>query len=400
MAIMGGNGNGDGHDGCSNPNTVACEGVLDQAHDDLNSAILQARSNADADSGHLLGQVVKAVYHASGASDVVGCATHPSVGGCAKAALTVAIAVGTDGASAVGETVAESVGKDVLENGAKDAAEAGTEHTTANAADDAASCTETMPHSFTAPTPVLMGDGSSKPISQIKVGDIISNADPASHTEQKHRVDAVIVTHTDHDFADVTVATPNGDQTIHTTNHHPFYEVDKSSFVEAVDLKAGDKLKTPDGTTVAVVAVRLFHASQTTYDLTIDGLHTYYVEAGDTPVLVHNCGGYYDGHDPSCTCEGQPGNPVTLQPAPAPQSASSAFTAHALQRLSQRGVSPEDAEQVLRNQPFSYFHDDQWKTGYYDSGSEIFIAKTIDGNINTVMTNVNRAYINRLMGGR
>ncbi|MCW2899680.1 MAG: Pretoxin domain, partial [Streptosporangiaceae bacterium] len=31
-------------------------------------------------------------------------------------------------------------------------------------------------------------------------------------------------------------------------------------------------------------------ATQTTYDLTINGLHTYYVEAGTTPVLVHNSG--------------------------------------------------------------------------------------------------------------
>ena len=27
------------------------------------------------------------------------------------------------------------------------------------------------------------------------------------------------------------------------------------------------------------------------YDLTVDDLHTYYVHAGDTPILVHNCGG-------------------------------------------------------------------------------------------------------------
>ena len=27
------------------------------------------------------------------------------------------------------------------------------------------------------------------------------------------------------------------------------------------------------------------------YDLTVDDIHTYYVMAGTTPVLVHNCGG-------------------------------------------------------------------------------------------------------------
>src|SRR5438132_897819 len=46
----------------------------------------------------------------------------------------------------------------------------------------------------------------------------------------------------------------------------------------------------PPGTP-AVVRVRPYHATQTTYDLTIDGLHTYYVIAGNVPVLVHNCGG-------------------------------------------------------------------------------------------------------------
>nr|WP_281254775.1 hypothetical protein [Streptomyces thermovulgaris] len=38
-----------------------------------------------------------------------------------------------------------------------------------------------------------------------------------------------------------------------------------------------------------MVAVKAYTATRVTYDLSIDGLHTYYVEAGDTPVLVHNC---------------------------------------------------------------------------------------------------------------
>lgn len=38
------------------------------------------------------------------------------------------------------------------------------------------------------------------------------------------------------------------------------------------------------------------------HNLTVDGLHTYYVLAGDTPVLVHNEGGvpvppFVDGQD-------------------------------------------------------------------------------------------------------
>jgi hypothetical protein len=71
-----------------------------------------------------------------------------------------------------------------------------------------------------------------------------------------------------------------------------------------------------------------------------------------------------------------------------------------MERLEGRGVSQEDAQAVLQRTPFSYYHEDQWKLGFYDSRSKVFVAKTIDGNVNTVMTNVSPAYINRLQGGR
>jgi hypothetical protein len=62
----------------------------------------------------------------------------------------------------------------------------------------------------------------------------------------------------------------------------------QASFVEAADIKTGDELQTASGTAV-VLAKHTYHATAVTYDLTINGLHTYYVMAGTTPVLVHNC---------------------------------------------------------------------------------------------------------------
>ncbi|WP_316743236.1 LamG-like jellyroll fold domain-containing protein [Streptomyces sp. MK7] len=90
--------------------------------------------------------------------------------------------------------------------------------------------------------------------------------------------------------APVAAVSTAGAQDAHltTTFHHPFYDETQSAFVEAKDLKPGDVLQTPTGTT-EVTGVRLYHAHTTTYDLTIGTLHTYYVEAGATPVLVHNC---------------------------------------------------------------------------------------------------------------
>jgi hypothetical protein len=61
--------------------------------------------------------------------------------------------------------------------------------------------------------------------------------------------------------------------------------------VDAAHIKPGGKLQQPDGTTATVKKVHRYTATQVTYDLTINGLHTYYVVAGTIPVLVRNCEG-------------------------------------------------------------------------------------------------------------
>jgi large repetitive protein len=207
-------------------------------------------------------------------------------------------------------------------------------------APDASSCL--TPHSFTGNTPVLMAGGTVKPIDQIHAGEQITNAAPNGTTET-HTVDKVIVTTTDHDFAALSITpvhAPSGDvraataategnglgsgarakissaavaaamllapataQPTHanaaqatttapaavltTTYHHQFYDVTTNQWTQAENLKTGDLLQTPTGYAL-VEGVQIYHANTTTYDLTIDGLHTYYVEAGSTPVLVHN----------------------------------------------------------------------------------------------------------------
>jgi RHS repeat-associated protein len=185
-------------------------------------------------------------------------------------------------------------------------AAANTESTAANTS-SGPGCT----HSFTGDTPVLMAGGSTRPVDQIKVGETVENSAPGKSGTQAHKVDAVIVTTTDHDFVEVTVnaaapkpspapkpakpkaptaaSAPAGQSggTITTTFHHPFYDPTQGAFVQAQYLKPGDDLQTPTGA-AQITAVHLFHADTTTYDLTIDGLHTFYVVAGNTPVLVHN----------------------------------------------------------------------------------------------------------------
>ncbi|MEV6488452.1 polymorphic toxin-type HINT domain-containing protein, partial [Actinoplanes sp. NPDC051633] len=61
-------------------------------------------------------------------------------------------------------------------------------------------------------------------------------------------------------------------------------------FVPAGELEPGDTVVTTDGSTLAVAAVKPYSQRQRVYNLTVDDIHTYYVFAGTTPVLVHNCG--------------------------------------------------------------------------------------------------------------
>ena len=59
-----------------------------------------------------------------------------------------------------------------------------------------------------------MANGTTEPIDQIKVGNKIENSVPGQRCTQVNTVTAVIVTHTDHDFVDVSlIPVSKGDST-------------------------------------------------------------------------------------------------------------------------------------------------------------------------------------------
>jgi hypothetical protein len=143
-----------------------------------------------------------------------------------------------------------------------------------------------------------MADGSTKPIGKVELGDKVLATDP---TTGKSAAKPVSVLHhnRDNDLADVTVKdTKTGKKTVlHTTWHHPFWNAGNGQWTDAAKLKTGDKLRSPDGeTTQTVAAVKIWTGLKWMQDLTVNDTHTYYVIAGDTPVLVHNCGGEVYGN--------------------------------------------------------------------------------------------------------
>ncbi|ANP52026.1 RHS repeat-associated protein [Streptomyces griseochromogenes] len=149
--------------------------------------------------------------------------------------------------------------------------------------------------SFTPTTRVLMAHGKTKPIAKIKAGDTVEAADPHNGKHQGPRkVLARFVNH-DKDLIDLTVQTaPGHSQTIHTTSHHPFWDDTDHTWVPAGLLKTHHVLETATNGHVRILTVRVRRGAADMYNLTVQQLHTYYVLAGPTPILVHNCDGDVD----------------------------------------------------------------------------------------------------------
>ncbi|MGW3127020.1 RHS repeat-associated core domain-containing protein [Streptomyces sp. NPDC001123] len=145
--------------------------------------------------------------------------------------------------------------------------------------------------SFRADTPVLMADGKTKPIGEVKPGDEVEAADPGTGKHRGTREVTALHRNLDNDLVDVTVHTPDGHtETLHTTSKHPFWDETDHTWVPAADLKPHDALATADGQKAYVVTVHTTPGAGERYNLSVAQLHTFYVLAGRTPVLVHNSG--------------------------------------------------------------------------------------------------------------
>jgi RHS repeat-associated protein len=182
------------------------------------------------------------------------------IGG-AVASTIVTAGFGAEGDVADGAEVAEdgasdltTAGEDTAESGAEDAGE-GAEET----ADDSDMCAA---QSFTPDTNVVLAVGKTVPISAVKLGQKVK---------------------------DVNITNAAGvSSTIHTTDRHPFWDVTTLSWVDADNLKPGDQLQTDNGTTATFTNSVVVTGSANMWDLTIAGVHDFYITTGETSILVHN----------------------------------------------------------------------------------------------------------------
>jgi hypothetical protein len=144
--------------------------------------------------------------------------------------------------------------------------------------------------SFTARTRVVLADGATVPISRLRVGDKVLAADTSAGQISAQTVLAVMV-HRDSDLYDLKVASRGVIATIHTTSSHLFWDQTTSRWVRAAALRASDGLAALGRARASVVGGSAQAASAGwMWDLTVSRDHDFYVAAGRTAVLVHNCG--------------------------------------------------------------------------------------------------------------
>ncbi|MEU4243625.1 polymorphic toxin-type HINT domain-containing protein [Actinoplanes sp. NPDC026619] len=148
-------------------------------------------------------------------------------------------------------------------------------------------------NSFAPGTLVKMADRPTKPIERVKVGDEVLATDPETGETSAQKVTELHV-NIDTELVDLKVDTGRGSATVHTTKEHPFWDPERLKWTSAGDLEPGENLGVAHpGVTATIGSVREFRGPRTMYNLTIANFHTYYVLAGRTPVLVHNCDEVY-----------------------------------------------------------------------------------------------------------
>jgi hypothetical protein len=153
-----------------------------------------------------------------------------------------------------------------------------------NTADDLAGAA-CRTNSFVPGTKVLMADGTRRPIEDIEVGDMVLATDPETGERGPRRVIDTIVGDGVKELVDVEVR----GAVVTATDLHPFWVDDRGEWVDAGDLEVGDELTASDGTTVVVEGVGERVEVRRVHNLTVEGIHTYFVIAGSHEVLVHNC---------------------------------------------------------------------------------------------------------------
>ncbi|TVX92497.1 polymorphic toxin-type HINT domain-containing protein [Paenibacillus agilis] len=139
---------------------------------------------------------------------------------------------------------------------------------------------------FSAGTKIQTEDGY-KAIEDIEVGDkVLAKSEETGELAYKE------VEETFQRVAEETYHVTVKDTTFVTTEEHPFW-VPGVGWVEARDLKVGDKLVDNEGNEYAIERIEVKKEQTKVYNFRVNGYHNYFVT--DLKIWTHNCGGFPGG---------------------------------------------------------------------------------------------------------
>lgn len=146
-----------------------------------------------------------------------------------------------------------------------------------------------------------------KNIEDIEVGDLVLSRDEHGTTVAPRSVKEVY-RRTSFHLRNLTFRDDAGnEQTLQTTDEHPFWSVSDNAFVDAGTLQIGTKVTSPDGDLQTLVATTRDERPDgvAVFNFQVNGFHTYYVAARSASpssewhnriLLVHNSDcGFFDG---------------------------------------------------------------------------------------------------------
>jgi hypothetical protein len=137
---------------------------------------------------------------------------------------------------------------------------------------------------------VVLADGSTKSIDQVKVDDVVLTTDTDTGKTEQHRVVGTDVHGDEPQRTELKVTSDGKSGTVEATDWHLFWVEESGGWVAIADVQVGEHLHSPDGHTVVVAAVRHFVQTDAVYDLTVDSVHDFYISTTGSSFLVHNCG--------------------------------------------------------------------------------------------------------------
>ncbi|RZQ59536.1 RHS repeat-associated core domain-containing protein [Amycolatopsis suaedae] len=149
-------------------------------------------------------------------------------------------------------------------------------------------------NSFIAGTLVTLGDGTRRPIEEVKLDDQVLAIEPNTGDRVPQKVVAIIRGEGNKRLTEISVSSVQDEHPpsrLTATSDHTFWVDGLRKWVPASSLRPGDRLRTEQGANVQVLGLRTWEDFQRVYNLTVNVNHNYFVAAStaSSGILNHNC---------------------------------------------------------------------------------------------------------------